>query len=286
MLHSSLEKSVCVILFTLCLLASNTLGQEELPVEIPPVTIPGLGAIGQCPLDGQRQAARETLRNTTREIVKTLLLNNNQGSPNANCGPGNWRRVFYLNTSTPDQVCPDQWRLVTSPVRSCAGARESCRSAFSNVVNTAYSKVCGRIIGEGVSLPDGFKRFISTPGTIEGNYLEGISVTHGDAGSRTHIWTFGAGHIGRCPCDNTNRVDAPLPPAEVGDNYFCDRADHLDHLWTGEGCMSGNPCCSFHNPPYFSVQLPAATTDTIELRICVDEGGEKIRVLFAEIYVQ
>ena len=291
MLHSSLEKSVCVILFTLCLLASNTLGQEELPVEIPPVTIPGLGAIGQCPLDGQRQAAHETLRNTTREIV-SLLLNNNQVS--RNCGPGNWRRVFYLNTSTPDQVCPGQWRLVTSPVRSCVGANSTCRSAYSDVVKTAYSKVCGRIIGESFSSPDGFIRFISTPGTIEDNYLDGVGVTHGDAGSRTHIWSFGAGRpagggaVARCPCDNTNRVHAPLPPAEVGNNYFCDRADQLDRLWTGEGCMADNPCCSFHNPPYFSVQLPAATTDTIELRICIDqhEGDETIHVLFAEIYVQ
>ena len=282
MLHSSLEKSVCVILFTLCLLASNTLGQEELPVEIPPVTIPGLSAIGQCPLDGQRQAARETLWNTTREIV-TLLA----GNPILqNCGFGNWRRVFYLNTSTPNQVCPDQWRLVTSPVRSCAGAGSTCRSAFSDVVNTAYSKVCGRIIGEGVGSPDGFFRLGSF--ALEENYLDGVSVTHGGAGTRTHIWTFGAGHIERCPCDNTDRDPAPLPPAEVGGNYFCDRADQLDRLWTGEGCMADNPCCSFHNPPYFSVQLPAATTDTIELRICIDqgEGDETILVQFAEIYVQ
>ena len=286
MLHSSLEKSVCVILFTLCLLASNTLGQEELPVEIPPVTIPGLGAIGQCPLDGQRQAARETLRNTTREIVKTFLLNDNQGSRNVNCGPGNWRRVFYLNTSTPDQVCPNQWRLVTSPVRSCAGAGSSCRSAFSDVVNTAYSKVCGRIIGEGERTPDAFHRPSSI--TIEDNYLDGVGVTHGDAGSRTHIWSFGAGQGGQCPCDNTNRDAAPLPIAEVGNNYFCNRHNQPRHLWTGEGCMADNPCCSFHNPPYFSVQLPAATTDRIELRICVnqDENDETVLVLFAEIYVQ
>ena len=276
MLHSSLEKSVCVILFTLCLLASNTLGQEELP------------------LDGQRQAARETLRNTTREIVKTRLLNNNQGSQKVNCGPGNWRRVFYLNTSTPDQVCPDQWRLLTSPVRSCVGAAASCRSVFSDAIDTVYSKVCGRIIGEGVSSPDGFFRFISNPGTIEGNYLDGVSVTHGSARSRTHIWSFGAGRpevgggVARCPCDSTNRLHAPLPPAEVGDHYFCDRADQLNFIWTGEGCMVDNPCCSFHNSPYFSVQLPAATTDTIELRICVDqhEDDETIRVLFSEIYVQ
>jgi hypothetical protein len=34
--------------------------------------------------------------------------------------------------------------------------------------------------------------------------------------------------------------------------------NELDPLWTGESCASDNPCCSFNNPPYFRVQLPAA----------------------------
>ena len=111
------------------------------------------------------------------------------------------------------------------------------------------------------------------------------------SGSRTHIWSLGAGHpaagnlVARCPCDNSNRGEAPFPPAEVGENYFCDRADEL---WTGENCMNDDPCCSFHNPPYFSTQHPSATTDRIELRICTDQdqGDETVLVLFAEVYVQ
>jgi hypothetical protein len=66
----------------------------------------------------------------------------------------------------------------------------------------------------------------------------------------------------------------------------CDRADEFDPLWTGESCANDNPCCSFNNPPYFSVQLPAVTTDRIELRICTDEAQrhEAVLVLLAEIY--
>ena len=180
--------------------------------------------------------------------------------------------MFYLNASATDQSYPGQWNLYSSAARGCAGAGYSCRSAFSDHINSAYSKVCGRIIGEGITSPDGFYRFIANQTTIEGNYLDGVSVTHGAPGSRTHIWTFGAGFLGdrRCPCDHSNRVHAPLPPAEIGDNYFCDRADEvqLKYLWSGENCTNDNPCCSFRNPPYFSVQLPAATTDRIELRIC------------------
>ena len=57
--------------------------------------------------------------------------------------------------------------------------------------------MCGRIIGEGTTSPDAFIRFLSDQNTIEGNYLDGVSVTHGASGSRTHIWSFGAGHPAR-----------------------------------------------------------------------------------------
>ena len=128
-----------------------------------------------------------------------------------NCGPGLWRRVFYLNTSSQDQSCPGDWNVHTvSSVRGCAGAGESCRSAYSDEVHLQYSKVCGRAVGRSTTSPDGFHRTISGQTTVEGNYLDGVSVTHGAPGSRTHIWSFGAGHPGRCPCDSSNRNDAPL----------------------------------------------------------------------------
>ena len=173
-------------------------------------------------------------------------------------------------------------------MRGCAGADSTCRSAFSGDISTAYTKVGGRIIGEALTSPDAFYRFTPQQNTIEDNYLDGVSITHGISGSRAHIWTFGAGRRAQCPCESSNRVNAPLPPSEVGDNYFCDRADELDRVWTGENCMDGNPCCSFNNPPYFNVELPAATSDSIELRICSDQGqaDESVLVLLAEIYVQ
>ena len=277
---------ICVIAFMLCTVTTMTLGQGEIPIEISPVTISGTS--GECPSDDIRQESRSFLGNATCEIIRNLNTPTNPISQIDICGSGNWRRVFYLNASISDQTCSGQWNLVTSPVRGCAGASSSCRSAFSDEISTPYGKVCGRIIGEGVGSHDAFIRFGSAVGQnfVEGNYLDGVSVTHGAPGSRTHIWSFGAGHSGRCPCDSSNRDRAPLPPAEVGDNYFCDRADGQDHLWTGESCTSGNPCCSFNNPPYFSVQLPAATTDRIELRICSDESDETVPVLFAEMYVQ
>ena len=236
-----------------------------------------------CPSFEVRQVAHRLLQGNVHKSIYGSLV--------PKCGPGNWRRVFYLNASESDQLCPGDWTTATSPVRGCAGAGSTCRSAFSDDIRAVYSKVCGRVIGEGRASPDAFFRYLTGQTTIEHNYLDGVSITSGASGSRRHIWTFGAGHGGsnsRCPCDNDNRNNAPLPPAEEGEDYFCDRSDSFDNLWTGENCGVDNPCCSFHNPPYFSVQLSTVTADRIELRICSDQQqwDETILVLVAEIYVQ
>ena len=284
-----------VTLFTLLLaLGTSTISgatdSEAVPTSI--VVIPDNGD-GGCPSDVDRQDALQLLRSRTENILQNLQNYSN----NPNCGPGLWRRVFYLNTSSQDQSCPGDWRVrANSSDTGCVGAEASCQSAYSEEISFEYSKVCGRVIGSGSETPDAFLRFISNQTTIEDNYLDGVSVTHGAPGSRTHIWSFGAGHpasillnlVFRCPCDNSDLGQAPLPPSEVGENYFCSTTYSGDRLWSGSDCNSASSCCSFHNPPYFSVQLPSPTTDQIELRICTDEAvsGEPVSVLFAEIYVQ
>ena len=283
----------CIVVILSALLSvafAAKFGGLEFPASVAPSTIAGSSSDSgnqQCPADEDRQTTRQTLQQTTYNIIQDYvrLL--------TNCGPGLWRRVFYLNTNSSDQetsTCPSGWNAVTtSSVQACRGSSSSCSSTFTNNINRTYSKVCGRVIGIGENTPDGFYR--GGQRTIEDNYLDGVSITHGVVGSRTHIWTLGTGHptgtfsVARCPCDFDNRNEAPLPPAEVGENYYCFRSDER---WTGENCATSNPCCSLHDPPYFSVQLPESTTDSIELRICVDqhESDETIQVFFAELYVQ
>ena len=253
------------------------------------VVIPGNG-VNECPSDEDRQAARKLLHSITDQVLQNY-------SNNPSCGPGFWRQVFYLNVSNEGQSCPGDWNEEILSTRGCAGADVSCQSAFSGKSNTAYNEVCGRVIGIGAGSPDAFFRFIENQTTIEDNYLDGVSVTHGAPGSRTHIWSFGAGHptpsyspyYARCHCEDSTRDDfAVLPISEVGENYFCSSTYSRDRIWSGSGCNTASSCCSFHNPPYFSVQLPTPTTDQIELRICTDEtvDSEPVLVLFAEIYVQ
>ncbi len=44
-----------------------------------------------------------------------------------------------------------------------------------------------------------------------------------------------------------------------------------DPLWDGAGCGPLNTCCTFNNPPWFYKELPAPTTDDIEMRVCKDQ---------------
>jgi hypothetical protein len=92
------------------------------------------------------------------------------------------------------------------------------------------------------------------------------------------------------------------PPAFVGNNYFCESRNPLtsfentnifrytdDPLWDGERCEG--QCCNsanYSSPPWFSVTLPVATSEDIEVRICANQrtGDEDVAIGLLEIYVQ
>ena len=151
------------------------------------------------------------------------------------------------------------WNLISTPIRGCGHPRAGavCGSALFASSGQSYSRVCGRVIAYQLGAPDAF-----TTGTpnLEGYYVKGVSLTHGAAGSRQHIWTFVAAvyegtssHPSTCPCTN---ADEPWPyevPEFVGDDYFCDTGNprpdisHTtvyvdDPLWDGEGCGPTSTC--------------------------------------------
>jgi len=160
------------------------------------------------------------------------------------------------------------------------------------------------VIGYGYYNVDGFGQYAG-PQTIEGPYVDGVSLTHGSPGARQHIWSFAAGLLETrnpiyptysCPCLGGTT------PSFVGNDYFCESGNPgptwtnilyaSDPLWDGQGCGSP-PCCELSSPPgvtapWFCKQLPQATTDDIEVRICGDEGAsaEDAPVELIELYIR
>ena len=97
-----------------------------------------------------------------------------------------------------------------------------------------------------------------------GGNFDGVIVSHGV--QQDHIWEL-------C-CTQS--------PVNIGDNYFCEsgnfnngfergRLYSSDRLWDGQQC-EGSCCEGTQSPPWFSVQLPAPTTDMIEVSICCDQS--------------
>ena len=163
--------------------------------------------------------------------------------------------------------------------------------------------MCGRIRGYQFGVTSAFYSAQS----IDSYYVTGISLTHGVAGMRQHIWTFAAGLTEMsssypnhdCPCDTLNY---DIVPAFVGNDFFCESglvhsainlSSYLvfhsdDVLWDGQDCTTNSTCCQFNNPPWFTKNLPNATLDDIELRICTVYLPiyDDVPIELIELYVQ
>ena len=268
---------------------------SDLPYKIP------TEVIDQC----LPQRAPNILDNTTWLKVNHLL-DKQYGPVNCTCGggSGNWKQVAYLDMMNASQQCPANWNLINTPVRTCAKrARASaCDSTIFSTHEFTYNTVCGKVIGFRKGSTDAFDyRF---PGRgLEGVYMDGVSLTHGAAGSRQHIWSFVAAlkevtAYYSCRCTNINENWPHTEPSFVGSNYFCDSGvttsgpnDQVDHifvnnpLWDGMGCSPTSTCCEINHPPYFCTTLAQPTTDDLEVRICSDEDTENILISSVEIYV-
>ena len=240
----------------------------------------------------------------THDLLRAHVFDRECASPlqhTYTCGgEAGWRRVVHLNMTVPYTECPSGWKLIESPKRMCARTSTSyltCDSVFFPVAGGQYTKVCGRIIGYQHQATDAFEAYHDgLVTTIDGAYVSGISLTHGNP--RQHIWTFASGKTevqptwnDVCPCDASIVIN--VPPF-VGDNYFCESGDNLgwggnfldDPLWDGKNCTNSSACCLFKNPPYFIKQLSSPTSDEIEARICQWGYNEDTPIEFIELYVK
>lgn len=225
------------------------------------------------------------------------------------CGnlTGGWMRVAYVDMTLSDHQCPGGFVELTQdepPRRLCTPDSDGsgCFSHTFPIGGMEYSRVCGQVIGYQEKTPNAFFPFHVRPSTtIDENYVDGISLTHGNP--RSHIWTFAAaldetpGHLSSCTCTNVVVLSPVSVPPFVGNDYFCatgsreDVAFKLysdDPLWDGKGCGPLNACCSFNDPPWFFKELPSPSSDGIEMRLCRDAAvsNENIPFEVIELYIR
>ena len=204
--------------------------------------------------------------------------------------PGNWSRIAYLSNNNSPVECPMGFELINYPnvpalsKKNPTGAR--CSSITYSTHGISYSQVCGTIHGSYFGDPDGFDphstiRSATTP--LNGNYVDGISLTHGSI-SEHHIWILTAiVNIATNPIDICS-VCASNKPSYVGMDYSCDVVDKCKgfcspkHIWGSGQCIGSNT---------FYKNLMQPTSDDIEMRVCTDqhEGDEDIFLSVVEIFV-
>ena len=244
-----------------------------------PALLP-VGVSNNCSLQENINSLRRSIESSLGEKYSTPNYNTRPCS----CGGAGWTRVAYLNMSDPRQSCPSNWTLNTSPVRGCgrtSAGSQTCDSVVYPVNGLRYSRVCGMATAYHDSWSHGFGAV-----NVIDDPVSGLSVTHGQPGSRQHVWTFVVAEndvqptsSDNCPCSNPNITWPHSVPSFLGNDYFCDTGRHIsgddsstyyinDPLWDGEGCASTSSCCEFNSPPWFCKPLPQPTTDDLEIRLC------------------
>ena len=217
-----------------------------------------------------------------------------------NCGSitGGWMKVANIDMTDVSNTCPQGLTYtVQSSIRMCRSSHTTagCTSVTFPAHMIPYTKVCGRVRGYQYHTTEAFLHTHHGQTTIDGFYVDGISVTHGSP--RKHIWTFAAGLSKdgnypnwNCPC---TAFPGPTAPSFVDENYFCESGNtgrwesqwYLDDpLWDSQGCASGSTCCD-RGGPWFSTALNEATQDDIEVRWCSSYDSEDIGVDQLEIYI-
>ena len=154
--------------------------------------------------------------------------------------------LAYTAVFTDQNSCPVGLTHYTqNSTRICSTSISSggCPSVNFPTFGVPFTNVCGRALGYQYGHTDAFNG-----GTIDSDYIEGLSVTHGTP--RNHIWTFVAGcskDIGNgcsnCPC--ASPYPGTAPPPFVRENIFCESGNNGpyesrwyldDPLWDSQVC--------------------------------------------------
>ena len=137
-------------------------------------------------------------------------------------------RAAYIDMTNENNTCPQGLNYtVVNSTRMCTSTHSTagCTSVNFPTHGVPFTKVCGRALAYQRGSNDAFYNYQHRgQSTLNGYYVDGLSVTHGNP--RSHIWTFAAG-ISKdrnypkynCPCA---LYPGPAAPPFVGEDYFCE----------------------------------------------------------------
>ena len=212
-----------------------------------------------------------------------------------------YTHIYSLDMRIPGQTCPSPLKYSTSGnLRLCGkNTGSSCNSVIIPTSGKSYTKVFGRIRAYQWGSPDAFQGRSSTI-TIDGNYVDGISVTYGSS-PRRYLWTYAIGYRQYYRPNNNHNLDYTCPstgghaqPTFVGDDYFCSSGNpgpdwkrilYTTPLWAN---IQGHcTFCGIGNNLYFCTNLGKSTNANLEVRLCMDQSlnDEDVRIETMDFYI-
>jgi hypothetical protein len=174
---------------------------------------------------------------------------------------GGWTRIANENYAV--DACPSGWTRTSSwCIRPGAGGGSTATASWS-AWGITWGELYGRVNGRMYYSNDGFHgpRDITSTTSIDGAYVDGVSITHGAAGARQHVWSLAGGLYPSmaeyaCPADGGD-----APPAFVGAAYGCVRQSPSAGSWNG--ISTGT----------FTHTASGPTTSAVDIRIMLDQGS-------------
>ena len=192
---------------------------------------------------------------------------------------GGWRRIVLWNMSEPGTTCLSGLTHIEDSSSCIQNNEESdCASIKFENLGIPYTSVCGRINAFHSDSLDAFMKYTDIRHgnlTVEHNYVDGVSLTHGPAGERVHVWSFAA---------TVCQYGSQDKPDFVKDHFSSDHGNLTDLLWDDNQCP-GTPC---GKSSWFFRNLTEGTYSDLEIRMCRDQGrhDEDVLLTYVEIYVQ
>ncbi|MFT4974743.1 MAG: hypothetical protein ACI8S6_000626, partial [Myxococcota bacterium] len=183
---------------------------------------------------------------------------------------GGWTGVVDADFSV--DSCPGGWTS-DSTLGTCHRGSSSGGASASesfDAYGITYSEVYGSASVYQYASTDGFHGAgdVTSTTSIESTYTDGVSITHGASGSRTHIFSYALGlSTGASSNHDCPSLGGLSPSSVVGSDYLCDTANTSTTTWT----------YTLYTTPLFSadvwqVALGSATSDDIEVRLMCDQG--------------
>lgn len=208
---------------------------------------------------------------------------------------GGWIRLTAENF-TAGTGCPCEWQNYTAAngLDYCTTdvGRPNASWSIDNIC--PYAEINGYLLADQKGECDGF---YGQEKNLNGNYVDGVSITIGNSTQRQHLFTYAVGREEKaineaCECHGSPYIAYPW---FIEWDYLCDsgfRADTVSTsaigtriLWTGQGCTG---CCHWAGAPWFYKELPQRVNERIEVRILTDDShaNEMVLVREFELYIR